>query len=84
MQLRTRTTYLGQVIPGGGLLGVGQGVSAAVVCDGDVPFFDVDVGGAVLTHGAELDQVALRSIILKSQADSTSKSTSHFILGNEY
>ena len=27
--------------------------------DGDVAFFDIDVGRAVLAHGAELDQVAI-------------------------
>lgn len=53
------TTHLGQVIEGAGLLGVGQGVGAAVVGDGDVALLNVNVGGAILAHGAQLDQVAV-------------------------
>ena len=48
-----------EVIEGAGLLGKGKNVLAAVVLDGDVAFFDVDIGRAVFAHGAELDQVAI-------------------------
>ena len=44
---------LGEVVEGPSLLGVGQGVGASVVLDGDVTLLDVDVGGAVLTLGVE-------------------------------
>ena len=37
----------------------GQGVSSALVVDGDEALFNVNVGGAVLSHGAQLHQVAL-------------------------
>ena len=49
--------HLGQVVEGPGLLGIGQHVGAALVGDLDEALFDVDVGGAVLPHGAELHQV---------------------------
>ncbi len=48
---------LGQVVEGPGLLGVGQDVGPALVGDLDEALFDVDVGGAVLPHGAELHEV---------------------------
>ena len=41
------------------LFGEGQGVSAALVVDGDEALLDVNVGGAILAHGAQLHQVAL-------------------------
>jgi hypothetical protein len=34
------------------------------VCDGDVALLNVDVGGAILAHGAQLDQVAVRLQLL--------------------
>ena len=36
------------------LLRVGQGVSAAIVSDGDVTLLDVNVGGSILAHGTQL------------------------------
>ena len=45
------------MVKAAGLLGERQHVGAAPVGDLDVPLFDVDVRGAVLTHGAQLDQV---------------------------
>lgn len=42
------------------LFGEGQGVGAALVVDGNEALLDVNVGGAVLAHGAQLHQVALR------------------------
>ena len=41
------------------LLGVGQGVSAAIVSDGDITLLDVYVGRSILAHGAQLHQVAV-------------------------
>jgi hypothetical protein len=41
------------------LLGVGEGVSAAVVGDGDVALLNVNVGRAILTHRPQLHQVAV-------------------------
>ncbi len=45
------------VIPRAGLTGKRQGVFAAPVGDGEEAFRDVYVGGAVLTHGPQLDQM---------------------------
>mmetsp|Transcript_4627 Transcript_4627/g.19072 ORF Transcript_4627/g.19072 Transcript_4627/m.19072 type:complete len:343 (-) Transcript_4627:35-1063(-) len=59
---------LGEVVEGVALLGVREGVGAAVVFDGDVTLLDVDVGGTVLAHGAELDEVALRGELLDGVA----------------
>ncbi len=35
----------------------------------DVAFFDVDVGRAVLAHGAQLDQVAIRPELLQGEEE---------------
>mmetsp|Transcript_12276 Transcript_12276/g.26479 ORF Transcript_12276/g.26479 Transcript_12276/m.26479 type:complete len:333 (-) Transcript_12276:430-1428(-) len=69
---------LGQVVEAASLLGVGQGVGASVVCDGDEALLDVDVGGAVLAHGAELHEVAVGLDLLdgKQHVDS-----SHNVVG---
>jgi len=48
-----------EMVEGAGLLGEREHVFAAVVFDGDVAFFDVNVGRAVLAHGAEFDEVAI-------------------------
>src|SRR5579885_3139768 len=50
---------LGKVIERARLLGEGDGVEAAVVLDGDVALFDINIWRAVLAHGAELDQVTI-------------------------
>jgi hypothetical protein len=50
---------LGEVIKRPRLLGIREHVFAAVVLDGDVSLFDIDIGRAVFAHGAELDQVAV-------------------------
>ncbi len=52
----------GEVVEGAGLFRIRHHVFAAVVFDGDVAFFDVDVGGAVFAHGAEFDEVTLRRV----------------------
>src|SRR5580704_7386217 len=49
----------GEVVEGAGLLGKRENVLAAVVFDGDIPFFYVYVGSAVFAHGAEFYQVAI-------------------------
>ena len=41
------------------LFGEGQGVGAALVVDGDEALLNVNIGSAVLAHGAQLHQVAL-------------------------
>mmetsp|Transcript_38901 Transcript_38901/g.110107 ORF Transcript_38901/g.110107 Transcript_38901/m.110107 type:complete len:231 (+) Transcript_38901:767-1459(+) len=64
-----RVVDLGEMVEGVALLGVGQGVGAAVVGDGEVALLDVNVGGAVLPHGAELHQVAVRADFLDSVHD---------------
>src|SRR5215469_10614589 len=51
--------HLGKVIEGSWLLRERHGVSAAVVLEGDVAFFDVDVGRAIFAHGAKLDEMAI-------------------------
>ena len=50
------------------LLGVWKGVSAAVVGDGEEALLDVNVGGPILAHGAQLDQVAVRPVLLCTAA----------------
>ena len=59
---------LGEVVEGVALLGVREGVGAAVVLDCDVSLLDVDVRGAVFAHGAELDEVALGGELLDGVA----------------
>ena len=51
--------HLGEVIEGARLLGERQHVLAAVMLDGDVAFFDIDIGSAVLAHRPQLHQVAV-------------------------
>src|SRR5271155_1657626 len=51
--------HFGEVVERAGLFGKGKNVLAAVVLDGDVAFFDVNVRSAVLAHGAEFDEVAI-------------------------
>ena len=48
---------LGQVVEGAGLLRVRKRVGPTLVGDLDETLFDVDVGGSVLAHRAQLDQV---------------------------
>jgi hypothetical protein len=60
---------LGEVVHGSRLLGIGQGILAAVVLDGDVSLLDVNVGSAVLTHGAQLHQVAVGKFLLDGIED---------------
>ena len=50
------------------LFGEGQGVGAALVVDGDEALLDVNVGGAILAHGAQLHQVALWCQLLHTTA----------------
>ena len=56
-----------EVIEGAGLLGVREHVLAAVVLDGDVALFDIDVRRAVFAHGAEFDQMAIGLIFAESE-----------------
>src|SRR5215211_3790026 len=55
---------LAEVIPASGLLREGQKVLAAVVLDLDVALFDVYVGLAILSHRAELHQVAVGHVLV--------------------
>src|ERR1700688_1872310 len=48
-----------QMVKGARLLWIRQHILAAVVLNGDVAFLDIDIRSAVLTHGAQLNQVAL-------------------------
>ncbi len=59
---------LAGVVPAVGQLRERQRVGAALVLDLDVALFDVDVGAAVLTHRAELDQVAV-GVVLEDRED---------------
>ena len=51
------------------LLGVGEGVCAAIVGDGDVALLNVNVGRPVLSHRAQLHQVAVRLELLHSNSN---------------
>jgi len=53
---------LAEVVERAGLLGKRQGVGATVVGDGDIALFDVDIGRAILAHGAEFDEVAVGGV----------------------
>ena len=55
--------HLAEVVERARLLGVGEGIFATIVLNGDVALFDVNVGGAVLAHGAQLDQVAIGEVV---------------------
>ena len=44
--------HFGKVIEGAGLFGIGKNIAAAIVLDGEVAFFDIDIGRAVLPHGS--------------------------------
>ena len=52
------------MVEGAGGLGVQKGMFAAFMFNLEVAFLDVDVGGAVDAHGAELDDVALEIVLL--------------------
>ena len=54
---------LREVVERAGLLRVRQRIGAAVVLDGDVALFDVDVRRAALAHRPELHQVAVRRLL---------------------
>ncbi len=49
------------------LLGVGEGVGAAVVGNGDVALLNVNVGRAILAHRPQLHQVAVWLELLRHQ-----------------
>ena len=46
-----------EVVEATRLFGIGQGVFTPFVFDGDIAFFNVNVGGSVFSHCAQLDQV---------------------------
>ena len=52
--------HLGEVVERAGLLGKRQHVFAAVMLDGDIALFDIDIGRAVFAHRPEFHQVAVR------------------------
>ncbi len=47
-----RVVHLGEVVDRTGRLRVEEGVTATIVVDRQVALFDIDVGRAVLAHGA--------------------------------
>lgn len=53
------------------LLGVGEGVSAAIVGDRYIALLNVNVGSSVFSHRAQLHKVAVRLELLSSQTSST-------------
>src|SRR5467141_4412602 len=58
-----------EVIKGSRLLREGNHVLAAVVLDGDVALFDIDVGCSVFAHGPQLDQVTIRQKLANAEKD---------------
>ena len=64
-----RVVHLAQVVEGARLFRVGQRVGAPVVRDGEKPFLDVDVGRAVLAHGAQFDEVGGGGEFLDGEQD---------------
>src|ERR1700722_76166 len=56
-----------EVIKGAGLLREREHILAAIVLNGDVAFFDIDVRRAVLAHGPKFDQMAIRLKFTKSK-----------------
>jgi len=59
------------MVEGAPLLRVRQRVSAAVVVNGDVALFDINVWGAILSHCAQLHKVAVWAEILVEIAAKT-------------
>jgi hypothetical protein len=60
---------LGLVVPGSGLARERQRVGPAPILDGEEAFGNVQVGRAVLAHGAELHQVGLRTRLPHGEQD---------------
>ena len=58
-----------EVIKGPGLLREGNHILAAVMFDGDVAFFDVDVGRAIFAHGPQLDEMTIRRKLTDGKQD---------------
>src|ERR1700722_17767248 len=52
--------HFGEVVKGAWLLGERKQVFAAIMFDGDIAFFDVDIRSAVFTHRSKLNQVTIR------------------------
>src|SRR5436309_3157970 len=61
--------YFREVIKGPWLLREGNHILAAVMFDGDVAFFDVDVGRAVFAHGPQLDEMTIRQKLTDGKQD---------------
>src|SRR6202022_3099261 len=60
---------LGQVIEAARLHGEGQAILPAVVGDREKALFVVDIGGPVLAHGAQLDEVGPRRVIAEAEEE---------------
>ena len=59
------------------LFGVGEGVGAAVVGDGDVALLNVNVGRPILAHSAQLHQVAVRLELLRTKRPQSQSISRH-------
>ena len=54
-----RIMYFRQMVERTALFGIRQCITSAIVFDGDVPLFDVDVGSAILSHGTQLHEMTV-------------------------
>jgi hypothetical protein len=60
---------LGEVVEAARLHGEGEAILPAIVGDGQEAFFDVDVGGPVLAHGAQLDEMRVWRVIAEGKEE---------------
>src|SRR5438132_6563978 len=60
---------LGQVIEAAWLHREGQTILPAIVGDREEALLDVDIGGPVLAHGAQLDEVGARRVITEGKEE---------------
>ena len=54
-----RVMHFCQMIERPRLLRIGESISPAVVRDGNVPLFDVNIGSSIFTHGPQFHQVTV-------------------------
>src|SRR5664279_2346649 len=59
----------GKVIKGTRLFGIRKNILTAVVVDGDVTLFDIDVRSTVLTHGSKFDEMTIRKNFTHGKQD---------------
>lgn len=54
-----RIVHLGQMIKRSSLLWIRQSIGPSIVCDGNIPFFNINIRRSILTHRPQLDQMTI-------------------------